>query len=545
MTRTLAALLLFAQLQQTPSGIPSIGETIEVSIVNVDVFVTDKQGRRVHGLTKDDFEIRESGKVQAITNFAEYREQPAAAPSADPNAAAPAVLDVPRQPRTIAIFLEKFALIPLRRDEFFDGVRTFVTDAMQSGDQAMLVTFDGRSLRIRQPMTTSRDEVLDALDKVRGEFGPYLADSESNSRADAQDAADMLTFAAEGGSPDEGGQQMVAQNIVCPLMQLNAIKAKTRAITAILDTMAGIEGRKVMLMATRRFGATAGLDCFPTPEGMPQYVRSQYRTEPLRKQIIAAANANGVTIYPVYPAAPGSVSPNAGQRTEADPSIQFAANLFNETESLKHIARETGGTTDYGPEVAKLLPRIAEDLGSYYSLAYRGQGGGTDRVRNIDVRVKKPGLVVRARNEVVEKSDRTRMKDRVLAGLAFDVDPGTVGIGVKLGELRKTGRNRFRLPVSVEIPIAQLTTLPEGKAERGAFTVVIAAGNGAVLYSDVTQKTQPFSIPANDLARARRSHYTFVADVDIDSKVNRLVVGVFDEVGREYGLQRVDAGNRR
>ncbi|HEX8154516.1 MAG TPA: VWA domain-containing protein, partial [Thermoanaerobaculia bacterium] len=479
-----------------------------------------------------------------ITNFAEYRGRPDVAPDADP-AAAPAVHDVPRQPRTIAIFLEKFALIPLRRDEFFDAVRNFVTDGMQSGDQAMLVTWDGRSLDVRQPMTNNRDDVLDTLEKVRGEFGPYLADSESNSRADAQDASDMLTFAAEGGAPDEGGQQMVAQNIVCPLMQLNAIKAKTRAITAILDTMAGVEGRKVMLMATRRFGATAGLDCFPTPEGMPQYVRSQYRTEPLRKQIIAAANANGVTVYPVYPASPGSVSPNASQRSEADPNIQFAANLFNETESLKHIARETGGATEYGPEIARLLPRINDDLDSYYSLAYRGQGGGADRVRNIDVRVKKPGLVVRARSEVVEKSDRTRMKDRVLAGLAFDVEPGRLGIAVQPGEVRKTGRNRYKLPVNVRIPIGQLTTLTEGKGERGAFTVVIAAGDGAVLYSDVTQKTQPFSIPASDLARARRSHYTYVAEVEIDAKVDRLVVGVFDEVGREYGVQRVDAGSRR
>ena len=37
--------------------IPSLGETIEVAIVNVDVVVTDKDGKRVHALTGDDFEI--------------------------------------------------------------------------------------------------------------------------------------------------------------------------------------------------------------------------------------------------------------------------------------------------------------------------------------------------------------------------------------------------------------------------------------------------------------------------------------------------------
>ena len=41
--------------------IPHAGETIEVSIVNVDTVVTDRQGRRVHGLRKGDFEIFENG----------------------------------------------------------------------------------------------------------------------------------------------------------------------------------------------------------------------------------------------------------------------------------------------------------------------------------------------------------------------------------------------------------------------------------------------------------------------------------------------------
>ena len=43
--------------------VPVAGETIDVTIVNVEVFVTDKRGRRVHGLTRDDFEIHENGKA--------------------------------------------------------------------------------------------------------------------------------------------------------------------------------------------------------------------------------------------------------------------------------------------------------------------------------------------------------------------------------------------------------------------------------------------------------------------------------------------------
>jgi hypothetical protein len=44
-------------------------ETVSVNVVNVDVFVTDKAGNRVRGLTKDDFELYEDRKPVQISNF--------------------------------------------------------------------------------------------------------------------------------------------------------------------------------------------------------------------------------------------------------------------------------------------------------------------------------------------------------------------------------------------------------------------------------------------------------------------------------------------
>ncbi|MFP5245761.1 MAG: hypothetical protein ACLGH0_03620, partial [Thermoanaerobaculia bacterium] len=55
-----AALFLVAADTPKPQ-IPSMGETIEVSIINLDVVVTDKQGNRVRGLTSNDFEVYENG----------------------------------------------------------------------------------------------------------------------------------------------------------------------------------------------------------------------------------------------------------------------------------------------------------------------------------------------------------------------------------------------------------------------------------------------------------------------------------------------------
>ena len=48
-------------------------ESIEVRVTSVDVVVTDRDGKPVTGLTKDDFEILEDKRPQKITNFYEVR----------------------------------------------------------------------------------------------------------------------------------------------------------------------------------------------------------------------------------------------------------------------------------------------------------------------------------------------------------------------------------------------------------------------------------------------------------------------------------------
>src|SRR5262249_7881473 len=44
-------------------------ENVNVDVVNVEVYVTDKSGNTVNGLTKDDFTVLEDDRPVAITNF--------------------------------------------------------------------------------------------------------------------------------------------------------------------------------------------------------------------------------------------------------------------------------------------------------------------------------------------------------------------------------------------------------------------------------------------------------------------------------------------
>src|SRR6478609_9607512 len=83
----LALGLLLAAVPCRAAGEPPAGESfkesIEVSVVNLDVYVTDKKGQPITGLRKEDFQVLEDGRPVEISNFfAESRGTEPAAPAA-------------------------------------------------------------------------------------------------------------------------------------------------------------------------------------------------------------------------------------------------------------------------------------------------------------------------------------------------------------------------------------------------------------------------------------------------------------------------------
>src|SRR5688572_27202269 len=74
-------------------------ERVDVAVASIDVVVRDRDGKLVQGLTADDFEVYEDGKLQPITNFSAFDARAAAVTLATPapavEAPSPAVLPRP------------------------------------------------------------------------------------------------------------------------------------------------------------------------------------------------------------------------------------------------------------------------------------------------------------------------------------------------------------------------------------------------------------------------------------------------------------------
>src|ERR1051325_641623 len=157
---------------------------IGVTLVQIDAIVTDKQGRQVSDLGKDDFEVYEDGKRQLITNFSYFKTASAEAPPviAPPTAVKggapvpPVTLKPPQVRRSIALviddaseFMTVAAIVSIR-----DALRKFVDEQMQLGDLVAILR-DSSGMGALQQFTADRRLLYAAIDRVRWKPLSYLS----------------------------------------------------------------------------------------------------------------------------------------------------------------------------------------------------------------------------------------------------------------------------------------------------------------------------------------------------------------------------------
>lgn len=545
-----AALLFVVSLFTFPTSaqhqFPAGGETIDVSIVNLDVFVTDRRGRRVHGLTPDDFEVRENGAIQPISNFTEYVAPPKGAGARSAASGGPAPGGTPARDaapsarRTIVIFVDVVRMPSLAVRQVFASLREFARQAVRPGDAVAVVSYR-HSARMLQPYTDDPKAIEAALTLLEREsLGPATDDAVELRRAEAADqaAAMNLTERELAGRAERlswSALERGAQSFV----RLIRLRRKARAITSVLETMTGDDGKKLMILAMHAFGlkaedVTGGFTIFQPDEEI----------EVLRQSLVRTANANGVTLYPVSPRGMQSTTVTALEERpdiyahDADQDLLRSAadntRQLNETSSLSELAAETGGLSASGPrQIASLLPRIGEDLESYYSLAYRIPAEGSDKRRAIVVTAKDRRYRVRTRRSVVGKTDDVEMQDRVMANLFQPVEGTVLPFRVEIGAPTRVTKSTLSIPLVVHIPVASLTT----QSGQGSFTVFVGTGGELAFMNAVKRGTRQHAIKDGDLTGA--NELTFRTTVQFDDSSDRISIGIRDDVSKEYGLMRM------
>jgi VWFA-related protein len=552
--KKLCALLLLvapAILAADQPAIPRAGETIEVSIVNLDVIVTDKHGQRIHGLTKDDFEVFEDGKPQAITNFAGYTTTPAATIVDSKTGVSLPATAPKRQRRTIAIFIESFRLTPNKVNPIFESLKKTLHDVVAPGDAVLIATWNLRTV-VRLDYTDDLSAIDKTLATIAKESSGGVFDPLTTYRAQIEDLKDWFTESASAAAAhnlpvDQGALDWAinAEAQDAALTERVHMREKAQAINSLVSTMANEDGRKALIMVSRRFSHIAGGEYFFVGgrSGLAGMLEQQRNTTyDIRDMIKNTANAHNVTIYALYP--PGLEYSNASNAALRQIPANYASGLehqvlLNELGALKDLTDSTGGTTSWGTvNIVDELPRLRDDFEDYYSLAYRVSSRNDNRARRVVVKTKNPAYVVRTRKEYMEKDDDGRVRDQVIASLFRDPAPGGIEVKASIGEAVEKEKHHFTLPVSVRMPVSAFMTSQDGNATKGAFTVYIATGRYVGETSEITKHTIPFTVA--DVQKAKDGYFTYDFTLLSDFATNRLAIGVYDEVSHDSGFARVN-----
>ena len=522
-------------------------DSLAVHVVNVDVYVTDKKGDPVTGLSRDDFELFEDGRPVELSNFYAVegdRRRPRAlppasaptSPRADPLAAPLAAEPAPEDQRLyLIVYLDNLFLKPFSRNKVIREVNRFLHFNLDPDDRVMLVTFN-RTLRVAHPFTTDPELVIREMEKV--ETHSALAQQLATERRLAVERIDRARDILQA--------QTHADSYAKSLH--NDVLASLRGLKELVGSLGGLPGRKAVLYVSEGLPMTAGEDLFALIDtrfgkvASSQLMANRYRVRRDFRELVDKANANRVTFYTLDAAgnqAHQSLSAEYGRSDASYIEVDFTDDM-NRRETLMVMADGTGGRATLGTNnFTEGLERMASDFDTYYSLGYVPAHQGEGRYHTIEVKVKRRGLQVRHRAGYRDKTLESRVSDGTLAALLYGAAVNPLDVAIALGRPRPSDRQgRWLVPIEIRIPLARVALLPRGEERQGLLRVSVAVLDEDGDTSTPAQEPFPIVVPEAELEQARTRHFTYTAELLMRRGTHQLAVGVVDEIGGESSFLR-------
>jgi VWFA-related protein len=552
---SLAALPSFADEKQKQTF---FSETIEVRVVNVDVVVTDKNGKPVTGLSKDDFQLFENGKPQPITNFLEMRGNDTM-PTASTTAAAQQPQPAAERPadtrsRNIVVFVDTSTIHPFIRDRVFKPMDTFLRRSVRAGDHVMIVTW-APGLRVEQPFTNNLNDVAATLARLTATSTNALSaarDKAMSERLISNLPADYsLHKDPKTGMPEK---PPITDAILVAVSYAEKVtfeqSQRVEALKSVIASMRGLGGRNALVVLTNEISSN------PT-EGMFQFIdglkdkfldgetynwmneAKRYDDPELPRKLGDLANSCGVTLYPISAAGLGIDMDSLSAENLGAESMAVTRPMMHADQgllTLQQIAAATGGAALTGSNNFDLaFNTLTSDMTTYYSLGYHPEGERKDVVRDIAVKLNKKGYTVRARKSFVEKSLQSEMNDAVAANLMYPIARNDLSITVKpAGAAAPTPDQHTVVPVMITVPMSALTLIPDGTDLVGQFSSYTAFMRADGKISEVKTQQHQFRFPADSLKR--RKELTMKMELTIDPKTESVSMGIMDDTSHATGF---------
>ena len=399
---------------QQSSQQPPLKYDVSVTLKLIQVYVTDKSGRPVRDLTKDEFKLTDNGRPVTISAFEKH--ELAAAPTARVEAPAPEPAAA-TEPAAAPVLNRKFVIL---FDFAFNTVagikasieasRHFLDTEVGPDDELAFVSYSMlKGLKIHEFLTTDHAKVRAALGAV----------SSKDIAGRAEDVEMKYWLAVQ--NPNLGGEDLE----MARRDSMHQAGNYFRALTLFAQALRLVQGQKSVMFfsngipsslvnASRGAGTAASISGRQPSQGgsAPNsgsvFLVGNYELRPLQEAMFKEFSASGCSIFTfdtresskipatfVYDEMQFLNRPSSGM-LGADSGGVFRDDRTTGMDSLKSLSKQTGGK--YYSNIIlheKNLDEVSDVTGTYYVLGYSIPAAADGEFHKIGIEVARKGCEVR------------------------------------------------------------------------------------------------------------------------------------------------------
>jgi VWFA-related protein len=542
----LAAPSAFAAPPQQPASRKADSQDqpirLKTDLIELRAVVTDKQGKPVTDLSKDDFEITENGRKQVISFFTTEQvssERATGLPGASPATRRP-VPPVARPKRTVALFVDTLHMATANVMQVKLQLLKFVDERLGDEDLAAVVATGG-GLGVFSQFTSDKRVLRAAINRLsnfpasrsNSAYTPFLASRVEAEDPDALEVAKSVVRQEEHLPADPHFEALVTSIAKSRARQVSAEASYLRRETlfvlkAVAARIAEMPGQRLVLFLSD------GFTLFDDSVSDSDDLRAAISRATRSGVVIYAVNAKGLHGNPIY---------DITTSVPTEPRIvnlitnYFAAGDRELEAGMERLAKGTGGeaflTTN---DLKGALGKALDGNGFYYALAYYPTAPEDKKdFRSIKVSVKgHPDYRVRTQSGYLT---RDLLKEKPAA----PADPReslikVMGEPLATTEIRVDAAADFlslptdnaQVSVNVFIEGRNLGYKEQDQSFVANFTMLTGVLDSSGRTSNVLQDTIQIRLSREQLEGARQSVFRYVKRLPLKPGLYQIRVGVHD-----------------
>jgi VWFA-related protein len=439
--------------------------TSRTRLVQVPVVVSDKSGRHVPGLGKNDFVLIEGGKEKQIASVEEVKttntrfSRPAEQRGSYSNA-----LSGDQAPKRLTIFALDVLNTPFLDQSYARAqLLKFLANRLDKQEPTALVSISANGIRVMHDFTTDPAVLVEALQRATG----TIPDTKGATDQISTETADLGGFTGGGGG---GGPDPYVS-----LAMRQAITVTLQSFQHVAEAYAGVPGRKSLIWATAsfpfgldpttgsilspqlfdpgtvRYGGSGVLDHSGDLPSLPSSTEIRSgddlkSLEPMYRRTIQMLNDANISIYPVDARGLVVFFPGADV-TRIEKLSSYNEALFESSRNtMVGFAEMTGGKAFYNRnDLDVAFAKAAADSANYYMLGYYLDKDTKPGWHKLQVKTKHEGSQVRARNGFFVtpgKDEKDDLRMDVKMALASPLDYTALPITVRWTGLDAAGEKK-------------------------------------------------------------------------------------------------------